>query len=91
MTKEEFNQQSRNIVERGKEAIAEGKQRNLVFRKQDGSKIFETNLTIAAAVSIVLLFSGFVTFPIVLIAAIAAYASKVKVELIHKETTLTEQ
>jgi len=84
MTKTEFNEQAKNMVERGKELVEEGKQRQLVLLKQDGSQIFETNLTVAAGVTVALLVMGFLTWPIVLIAAIAAYATKVKLELRHE-------
>ena len=81
MTKAEFNEQAQNIMERGKAVVVEGNQRHLVLRKQDGTQLFETSLTVVAAVAFVALITGFLSWPIVLIAAIAAYASKVKVEL----------
>lgn len=85
MTKSEFNQEAQNIIERGKELVAEGNQRQLVFLKKDGTQLFETSLTIALGVTVGLLVMGFLTWPVVLIAAIAAYASKIKVELRHNE------
>jgi hypothetical protein len=81
MTKSEFNQQAQTIMERGKEVVAEGKQRHLVLRKQDGTQLFETNLTVAAGATVGLLVMGFLTWPVVLIAAIAAYVTRVKLEL----------
>lgn len=83
MTKAELNEQAQNIVERGKAVVAEGNKRYLVLRKQDGAELFETSVTVAAGVAFVALITGFLSWPIVLIAAIAAYASKVKVELRH--------
>ena len=81
MTKAEFNEQAQTFVERGKELVAEGNQRHLVLLKQDGTELFQTRLTVAVGVAFVALITGFLSWPVVLIAAIAAYATKVKVEL----------
>lgn len=91
MTKSQFNQQAQNMIERGKEAAEQGKQRHLVLRKQDGTQIVETNLTVAVAVGFVLVISGFLTWPIMLITAIAAYATKVKLELGQDNQISAEQ
>ena len=90
MSKEEFNQQAQNIVERGKVAVAEGNQRHLVLRKQDGTQVFETTLTMAAGVGLFLLVTGLLSWPIILIAAITAYTTKVKVEVRHDGQALSE-
>ena len=83
MNKVEFKEQAQNLAERGKELAEAGKQRHIVLRKQDGSQLFEVSVTVAAAVAFFALITGFLSWPIILIAAIAAYATKVKVELRH--------
>lgn len=90
MSKEEFNQQAQNLVERGKDAVAAGNQRHIVLRKQDGTQIFETTLSMAVGVGLVLLVTGLLSWPIILIAAIAAYATKVKVEVRYDGQVLSE-
>lgn len=83
MSKQQFNEQAQNIIERGKEVVAEGKQRHLIVRKQDGTQLFATNLTVAAGVGIVLLVMGWLTLPFILIATAVVYMSKIKVEMQH--------
>jgi hypothetical protein len=90
MAQTELNQQTQNIIERGKEVVARGNQRHLVLRKQDGTQLFETSLTIAVAVGVALLVSGFITFPVIVIAALAAYFTKVRAELRRDEPTLSD-
>lgn len=91
MTKEKFNQQAQNFLAQGKQVAAKGKQRQLTLRKQDGTQIVETNLTIVAAGGLFLLLTGFLTWPIVLIGAAVAYVTKVKLELSHNNTSHLEQ
>lgn len=91
MSKEQINQQAQNIVEQGKAIVAEGNQRHLVLHKQDGTEIFATSLTVATAVGVVLLVSGFLTWPIVLIAALVAYRTKVRLALRPVNATVTEE
>ena len=83
MAQVQLNERAQSIIERGKEAVAEGNQRHIVLSKQDGSQLFETSLTTAAAVGFVLLITGILSWPVILIAAIAFYATKAKVELRH--------
>jgi uncharacterized protein DUF4342 len=90
MTKEKFNQEAQNLIEQGKQVVTEGKQRQIILRKQDGTQIVETNLTVVAGVGLFLLLTGFLTLPLVLIAALVAYATKVKVELGSKATRLEQ-
>ena len=68
-----FKEQTQNMVERGKELAEEGKQRHITIRNRDGQEIVSSNLTIVAAVSLVLLVTGFLSAPLVIIAAIFAY------------------
>jgi len=91
MTKQEIKEQAQQIVERGKELAEENNQRYLVLRKADGSEVFETSVTVAAGVALFLLVTGFLSWPLILIAAIAAYASKVKVELRQDSQAISQE
>lgn len=90
MANQEFNQEAQSIKERGKELIAKGNQRQVVLHKQDGTQIVATSLTITASVGLFLLVTGFITFPIIVIAAIVAYMTKVGVELRHVDAIVAE-
>ena len=68
-----FKEQTQQIVERGKELAEEGKQRQITIRNRDGQKIVSTNLTIVVAVSLFLMVTGFLSAPLVIIAAAFAY------------------
>ena len=85
MNKEQFNQQSEELVAKGKTLVAEGNKRSLVFYKKDGDQLFETSVTVAAGVGLLALVTGFLTFPVIVIAGLAMYFTKTRVELHHEQ------
>lgn len=68
-----FKEQTQQIVERGKELAEEGKQRQITLNNRDGQELVSTNLTIVVAVSLFLLVTGFLSAPLVIIAAAFGY------------------
>jgi hypothetical protein len=83
MTNETIKTQAENLKERGKDLLAEGNQRQVVFRNRDGSVLFQTSLTIVAGVALVLLFTG-VSIPLVIIAAGVAMFMGIRVEILNQ-------
>lgn len=71
------------LKSRAKEVVAEGNQRQLVFRNKSGESLFEVSLTIAVAVAIVLLITGVLSFPLVIIAGVLGMLFGIRVELRH--------
>ena len=86
MSTETIKTQANEMVARGKDLVAEGKQRQVLFINRDNKTLLTTNLTVVVGVAIFSLLTGFITFPIVVIAAIAAVIFGIRVEL-HQAPT----
>lgn len=72
---------SKKSVARGKAAVSATNKRTLVIRDSKNKSLFEINLT-AAIVVMALAFMW--AWPIVLIAAIASYVTKIRLEILHE-------
>ncbi|MGB7342253.1 MAG: DUF4342 domain-containing protein [Phototrophicaceae bacterium] len=73
--------QTQNIKVRGQELIAQGNQRQVIFRKKSGESLFETNLTIVAGVTAFMVITGFVSIPLIVIGAVVAMLMGIRVEV----------
>lgn len=82
-----MNETVQTIKTRGQELVAEGNQRNLVFRNKTGKSFFEVSVTVAAAVAFFLFITGFVSIPLVVIGSAIAYFSGVRVEMLNQSET----
>jgi len=80
-----MNQQTQNVIERGRAAIKQGNDRKIVIRTKEGKQILQSSLTVVAGVGAFLLLTGFISWPIIVIAAIAGYAARLQVQLTEEE------
>lgn len=88
MTNETIKTQANDIVARGKDLVAEGNQRQLVFRNKDGKQLVELSVTMAVGIALFLFITGFVSIPLLVIASGIAMLMGVKVEIQHRHDTL---
>jgi len=88
MTNETLKTEANNLVERGKELVAQGNQRRLVFRNKDGKALVQSSLTVAAAIAFVMLVTGFISIPMIVIASIIAMVWGIRVEVQNTSTTV---
>lgn len=88
MSEQTFTETRNQLIERAKVAAAQGNQRRLILRRENGDRIAETSLTVAVAVGFFLLLTGIASWPLVLVAAIVGLATKVQVELTNEATAL---
>ena len=83
-----MNETVQTLKTRGQELVAEGNQRSLVFRNKNGQEYFQTSLTIATAVTVFLLLTGFLSIPVVLIGGAIATVAGVRVDLVNSQQTV---
>ncbi|GAB5491905.1 MAG: hypothetical protein Phog2KO_21200 [Phototrophicaceae bacterium] len=88
MNNETIKTQANDVVARGKDLVAKGNQRQLVFRNKEGKSLFEISLTVAVGVSLLLLFTGFVSIPLLVIATGIAMFLGIKAEIRHSDNIL---
>lgn len=69
------------VKDRAKELVAEGNQRQVVLRSKSGESIFEVSLTVAVAIAAVLLVTGILSIPLLVIATVLAMIFGVRLEL----------
>jgi|GEM_PF-5621615 len=69
------------VKDRAKELVAEGNQRQVVLRSKSGESIFEVSLTVAVAIAAVLLVTGILSIPLLVIATVLAMVFGVRLEL----------
>lgn len=81
MSNETMKTQANDLLERGKGLVEEGNQRQIAFLSKSGATIFETKLTLAVAVVAVLLITGIMSFPIVLIVSAIAYMMGIRADI----------
>lgn len=81
MTTQNIKNQTNNLVEHGKVLVNQGNQRQLVLQSKAGNTLIQSKLTIVAAVTAFLLFTGFISIPLVIIAAVIGMVLGVKVEI----------
>lgn len=73
--------QAENIKVRGQELVAQGNQRQVIFRKKSGEALFETNLTIVAGVTALMVITGFVSIPLIILAVVVSMLMGIRVEV----------
>lgn len=81
MTTQNIKNQTNNLVEHGKVLVNQGNQRQLVLQSKAGNTLIQSKLTIVAAVTAFLLLTGFISIPLVIIAAVIGMVLGVKVEI----------
>lgn len=81
MTSETMKTEANNLVARAKDLVAEGNQRQLVFRTKEGKTLIEPTLTLTVAVAAFLLITGFISIPFMVIATVVGMVMGVQVEL----------
>lgn len=86
MTSETMKTEANNLVARGKELVAEGSQRQLVFRTKAGRTLVEPTLTLTVAVAAFLLITGFISMPFIVIAMVVGLVMGIQVEVRHNDT-----
>jgi hypothetical protein len=75
------NETINNAMDRARNLYAKGSARTVIFRRQDGAKLFEMNMAIAIIVGVLtFLFAGWV----LLVAVVVGYLMKVRVEVIRE-------
>lgn len=88
MNNETIKTQANDLVARGKDLVAEGNQRQLVFRNKEGKVLVETSLTMAVGISLFLMITGFVSIPLLVIATGIAMFMGIKVQIRHRQDVL---
>ena len=78
--------QSQTLKARAQELIEAGKRRTVVAQTKSGKMILNANLNLVLGVLAFLLIIGFVSIPILLIAAFLAVFFGVKVEVLHNNS-----
>ncbi|MEO1286911.1 MAG: DUF4342 domain-containing protein [Chloroflexota bacterium] len=86
MTNETIKTQANDLMERGKDLVEQGNQRQVVFLSKTGSSIVEVKLSIAVGVAVVLLITGLVSLPFVAIVALVAYMMGIRADV--RQTTV---